>query len=313
MNLTSIVKLVLNIALVCATIWFIVRGMCDFPSESVDGNFKIKMKKSILFSLIPFALLVVSLCIVSVPANTVGVKWSPFGGTSEQTLSEGLAFKTPFDRLYFIPTTIDERTIEGVSVQTKDAQFVTMTVNVKFQVQPTNAFTVYKNFGTWDNMKQNIIGNYAQKAVENVVVTYNVIEVLGEKKNDIYEKATNGLKEKLEIDGIELKELTIKDMDAGAEIEKAIKDEAVAKKAVETAEQNRLKAEKDKETKIINAQAEAEASTLLTESLSQEVLQKMMLEKWNGILPVVTGGNNLFDLSSILPEEGQTSRERIKK
>ena len=51
----------------------------------------------------------------------------------------------------------------------------------------------------------------------------------------------------LKSEGVELIQLTIKDMNAGDEIEKAIADEAVAKKRVETAEQNRLKAKKDAE------------------------------------------------------------------
>lgn len=241
-------------------------------------------------------------CVTFIPSNNVGVKWSAFGGTSEKTLSEGLAFKIPFlDKIYTIPTTVQERTIKEVSVQTKDAQFVKMEVNVKFQVDKANAFTVYKRYGDIDSMKQNIIGNYAQKSVETIVTEYNVIEVLGEKKNEIYSRATKDLKNKLAKEGVELTALSIKDMDAGKDIEKAISDEAVAKKSVETAEQQRLKAQKDAETKIIKAKGEAESNAILTEKLSKEILYKMWIEKWNGKMPVVSGTDgNMIDISGLL-------------
>ena len=77
---------------------------------------------------------VISLCIVYVPSNNVGIRWSAFGGTSNKTLNEGIAIKSPIDKVFLIPTTVEERTIKKVNVQTKDAQFVTSEVNVKFKV-----------------------------------------------------------------------------------------------------------------------------------------------------------------------------------
>lgn len=217
-----------------------------------------KPKKKCILALIPLGIWVLTLSVAFVPANTVGVKWSAFGGTSETTLNEGVTLKIPFaDKIYMIPTTVQERTVKNVSVQTKDAQFIKMEVNVKFNVSKSNAFKVYKRYGDIDSMKQNIIGNYAQKSVETIVTQYNVIEVLGEKKNEVYTRATADLKEKLAKEGVELTSLTIKDMDAGKEIEEAISKEAVAKKAVETAKQEKEKAQIVAEKKKIEAQGEA--------------------------------------------------------
>ena len=98
-----------------------------------------------------------------------------------------------------------------------------------------------------------------------------------------------------------LVQLTIKDMNAGSEIEKAIADEAVAKKRVETAEQNRLKAQKDAETKIINAKAEAESNKILEKRLTNKLLVQQYLKKWDGKLPTVSGdGNTMIDISQLM-------------
>lgn len=260
-----------------------------------------KPKKKCLLALIPLGIWVLTLSVAFVPANTVGVKWSAFGGTSETTLNEGVTLKIPFaDKIYMIPTTVQERTVKNVSVQTKDAQFIKMEVNVKFNVSKSNAFKVYKRYGDIDSMKQNIIGNYAQKSVETIVTQYNVIEVLGEKKNEVYTRATADLKEKLAKEGVELTSLTIKDMDAGKEIEEAISKEAVAKKAVETAKQEKEKAQIVAEKKKIEAQGEADANEIKTSKLTDAVLREMLIKKWDGKLPKVSGSDNMLDITSLL-------------
>lgn len=283
----------LLIVLVFVVAW---AGCYDFGKEELK-----KSKKGALLGVIPLALFVLSLCIVYVPSNNVGIRWSAFGGTSDKTLNEGIAFKSPIDKIYFIPTTVEERTIKKVNVQTKDAQFVTAEVNVKFRVNQKDAFKVYKRYTTLDNLKANIISNYAQKSIETVVTQYNVIDTLGAKKNEIYTLATKDLSNMLKGEGVELVQLTIKDMNAGDEIEKAIADEAVAKKQVETAEQNRLKAKKDAETKVVNAKAEADANRILEKQLTNKILIQQWIEKWNGEVPKVSGdGKTMINLEDLM-------------
>ncbi|MFR2774808.1 MAG: prohibitin family protein [Anaerostipes sp.] len=260
-----------------------------------------KPNKKCCYALIPFVLFILSFCVTYVPANNVGVRYSAISGTSNKTLNEGITFKLPIDKIYCIPTTVEERTIKKMNVQTKDAQFVTSEVNVKFQVNKKDAFKVYKRYTTLDSLKQNIISNYAQKSIESVVTKYNVIDVLGAKKNEVYALSTKDLEEKLKSEGIKLVSLTIKNMNAGEEIEQAIADEAVAKKRVETAEQNRLKAKKDAETKLINAQAESDANKILEKQLTDKILKQQLIAKWDGKLPAVTSGNeNILDIDSLI-------------
>lgn len=264
---------------------------CGFY-EDEKSNIRFHLCKKQCYALIPTIIFILMLCVTFVPANTVGIRWSAISGTSEKTLDEGIHFKSPIDKIYCIPTTVQERTIKDVMVQTKDAQFVTSTINIKFKVDKKNAYSVYKGYGTLDELKKNIVSNYAQKSIESVVTQYNVIDVLGEKKNEIYKKSSEQLAEMFADEGVSLVQLTIKDTNAGDEIEKAIAAEAVAKKKVETAEQNRLKAEKDAETKIIKAKAEAEANKILTKELTDSVLTDKWIDKWNGQLPSTVAGDN---------------------
>ena len=296
----------INIILIIAIIAvFIVSGIVKEYNERYNENeLKFRFNKKQFLTLIPIALLVLSFSIVVIPANTVGVRYSSINGTSDKTLNEGIHFVVPFvDHVNTIETTVQERTDEGISIQTKDAQWVKVTVNVKYQVDKSNAFKVYKGYKTLDNLNKNIIGNYTQEALNQVCTQYNVIDVLGEKRNAFVEETAKILKEKLAAEGVTLKAVTVKDIDAGEAIEKAISDEAVAKKEVETAKQKQEKAKTEAETKVIEAQGEADANAVLTEQLTPEVLEKMLIEKWNGEMPKVYGSDgNILDISSLLGE-----------
>lgn len=291
------IKLIISVLLLVATIATLV---ITLKKENEFGCVTLKWNKKGLLSVVPLSLLVFVQSICVIPSNTVGVKYSALHGTSKNTLKEGVHFVTPFvDKIYKIDTTVQERTDDNVSVQTKDAQWAKMRVNVKYEVSKSNAFKVYKQYKTMDALKDNIIGNYAQNAMNEVCSNYNIIDLLGDKRNEIINKATNILKQNLEKEGVTLKMLTIKDLDAGKKIEKAISDEAVAKKQVETAKQKQEKARTEAETKLIEAEGEANANAVKTKALTPEVLQEQWINKWDGKLPKVTDGNTMIGLDNL--------------
>ena len=290
-------KLIISVLLLAATIATLV---ITLKKEDEYDNITFQWNKKSLLSIIPLVLLVFVKSICVITSNTVGVNYSALHGTSKDTLKEGVHFVTPFvDKIYKIDTTVQERTDDNVSVQTKDAQWAKMQVNVKYEVSKSNAFKVYKQYKTMDALKDNIIGNYAQNAMNEVCSNYNIIDLLGDKRNEIINKATDILKQNLEKEGVTLKMLTIKDLDAGKKIEKAISDEAVAKKQVETAKQKQEKARTEAETKLIEAEGEANANEVKTKALTPEVLQEQWINKWDGKLPKVTDGNTMIGLDNL--------------
>lgn len=292
-------KFLISIILIVVAIAIII----GFGYDSNEYEFKLNKGQSL--AIIPLLAALVMSCITFVSANTVGVKYSAFSGTSKETLDEGLHFKTPFDKIYEIDTTVQERSVKDVMVQTNDAQFLTMNIDVKYQVTTKDAFKVYKGYKTLDTLNKNIIANYAQQALSEVCTQYNIIDILGDKRNEVLAKASELLKEKYANEGVTFKSLTVKDMDAGDEIEKAIKDEAVAKKEVETAEQRKQKAQKEAETKLIEAQGEAEANAAKSTQLTDQILKEKIIEKWNGVYPSVVGDTDGLILSDTILKSGE--------
>ncbi len=59
------------------------------------------------------------------------------------------------------------------------------------------------------------------------------------------------------------------------------------------------KAEGEGQSVLVRAKAESEANRMLQATLSAILIQNKTIEKWNGILPQVTGGSMpLLDLNS---------------
>lgn len=281
-------------------------------------NVKWIVNKTQLISLVGL-LIILPAIISSVPANSVGILYSPFSGVSETTLGEGFHLKNPFSKVYKISTEVQTKKLESVYTQTNDSQYITSSIDIKYAVDKTNAFLIFKQFKTLDNMSSTLISPTVQRTLELITTQFNVIDILGDRRVDVYTNLQVALSEELQKYGITFYSVTISDTDAGEAIERAIEAEAVAKKAVETAEQEYLKvqteakqktvsaqAEQDaskikSETLIIEAQAEKEANELLSKSLTKEVLHKMMLDKWDGQLSKIVGNDSgiIVDFSNV--------------
>lgn len=251
--------------------------------------------------------------VTRIPANSVGIQYSTFSGVKEDTLTEGMHTKSIFDKVYVISTEVQTKNLENITGQTKDSQYVNITMDVQYKVDSSTAFQVFREFRTLENVDKKLIANVVQRAVESVTTEYNVYDILGSAKNEVYAKIQEALKEDLSEKGISFYYINFIDVDAGEAIEGAITAQAVAKQAVETAEQERQKAEIEAqkrvveaqanlekakieaETKLVEAQATSDANALLEESLNEKILQKLWIEKWNGQLPkFVTDGDNMM-------------------
>ena len=94
-------------------------------------------------------------------------------------------------------------------------------------------------------------------------------------------------------------ELELANIEAKTAKVQADKDKEVAliaaeqdkEKAAIEAEQAKITAEGKAEATRIKADAEAEANKKIAESLTPELIEKQKIDKWNGDVPKVQGGN----------------------
>ena len=270
---------------------------------------KIFSKKVVIPVLVIIAVIIlIANSAVIVPAGHTGVVLT-LGRVDENVLQEGLHFKIPFIQDV---VKIDNR-ITKLEVDTeafsKDLQTVSTTIAINYRVETSMSYSIYKNIGrdyesvlvvpAVNEVLKAITANYiAEESVTNrTLVSNGLIDGLNEKLNEI---------------GLYVTDVNIINFDFSDAYITAIEEKQVA-------QQQLLKAETEKQTKITNAEAdaealkiqteaEAEANRILAESITDALVEYNKIQKWNGELPMVTGGaTSILDMSSILDSNSQSS------
>lgn len=252
------------------------------------------------------------LAVTRIPANTVGVKVSSLTGVQEDTLQTGYHLKIPFvDKIYKLPTSVQTKVMEKITTQTKDGQWLNTSIDVKYKVKKQEAMTVFSNYTTMDKVSEEVVTPAVQRAIESVTGEYDIYEILGSKRTEVYDKIDEKLKKRFADDNLEFVSFTITDQDAGNEIEQAIKDESVKQKQVDSAKQDQEKAKIEAETAKINAQAkadtavieaegQAQANSKLNASITDNLIRMREMEARleHGWIEVITQGDVITDTSN---------------
>jgi len=247
-------------------------------------------------------LIVIGLAIQSfkvIGAGERGVVFNTLeGGVQPRVLSEGLQFKIPFVE-DIIPVNVQVQKSEtDASAASKDLQIVRSRIALNFHVEPSKANVVYQNIGV--DFKSRVIDPQVQESVKAVTAQYTAEELIA-KRSQVRDDIKEALTSRLLAFNIIVDEFNIVDFSFSEEFNKAIE-------AKQTAEQNALKAKRDldrikieAEQTVTRARAEADAQRLQRETITPILLQLRAIEKWNGVLPQVTGGAMPFiDAKSML-------------
>ena len=124
-----------------------------------------------------------------IPANTVGVKVSAIGGVQENTLQTGYHLKITFiDTVYTLSTSVQTKTMEKITTQTKDGQWLNTNIDVKYRVNKEKAMTIFSNYTKLENVNESVIAPAVQRAIESVTGNYDIYDILGNKRTEVYEE-----------------------------------------------------------------------------------------------------------------------------
>jgi len=216
-----------------------------------------------------------------------------FGAVKPTVLGEGLHFRVPIQQKIIHMDVKVQKASTDASASSSDLQEVSSTVAINYHIIPDKANVVYQTIGT--EFKERIIDPAVQEVVKAVSARYTA-ENLITKRSSVSDAMKSTLTERLLTYNIAVDAFSIVEFS----FSKLFMDAIEAK---QTAEQLALKAERDlarikieAEQKITSAQAEAEALRLQRSNISSDLIELRRIEanlkaieKWNGILPQVTG------------------------
>lgn len=214
---------------------------------------------------------------------------------------EGLNFKIPLiDSVYKMNT--KEQTLKfsyegdnndapAISASTRDMQTVLVSITVSDIV--TDPMKLYRAF-TGNHVRSMMVPR-VKDAVQSQVAKYTIEEFIA-KRDQLSKDIYSDLEETFANYGVTLTNVSIIDHDFSDAYEQAVEAKKIAEQQVEEERQKQQKLIVEQENKVKLAELEvekkkleAEANKIVTDSLSKEILQKQMIEKWDGKLPYVTG------------------------
>jgi len=211
------------------------------------------------------------------------------GQMSSDKKESGLVMHLPFiSYVSKIDTKIIKVEQEGGSAS-KDLQSVTYKTAVAFHINKDEARDLITTLGSNDQILDKVVYPAINETQKAITSSYNAEEVIT-KRAELKTKIDEDLKIRLEKFGLVLDEVSIIDIDFSVEYNTAIEQKQVAQQNALKAEYQKQQAIIDADKKIIEAKAQAETQRLTQQSLTKELLQKMYIEKWNGILPTTNAG-----------------------
>ena len=215
-------------------------------------------------------------------------------GKIQRYSENGLCWKSPLASIerFDIKTLRQDYKSEGMS---RDMQLVVIETVINYRIDFTRIADLYTKVGR--DYEQKVIIPAVQQTMKEVCSQYKVEDItVNREKMKLQAEAI--MKDALSNYYIVLQDVNLVDIDFAPEYNKAIEDKQIAEVAIKTAMNQRLQAEEQKKTTILQAQAEAEKQRLLRDTTSREVIQLKWIEKWSGAVPQVISGNagNMFML-----------------
>ena len=272
-----------------------------------------------------------------IPSGYVGVR-TMYGQISEKPCKAGFNWHLPFvEKIHNINCKQQEIGFGDLKIWSETSERTEVycqNVVVDYQINPEFASWIWINVEEWDTnlVKQTSI----ESGIKAATKQYDDTDVSDRSKieSTAKERVQKALNEKYGNQIVNVVSVTIGNINFSDAYNDAIERKAQAKLAAEAAEYanreetqkveaeaeqkkiraqaeadaKRIEAEGDAEAMRIRAEAEAEANRLLAESLTQELIEKEKIEKWDGKLPVIQGDTGtIVDLRSVT--EGSVIQE----
>jgi regulator of protease activity HflC (stomatin/prohibitin superfamily) len=271
--------------------------MPERSSEAFD--FKGPKPRTILILIVLLILFIVSWgTFALVPAGHRGVVLL-WGSVEKRIMGEGLNFKVPIaERVIKVDVKVQPHPFKEIDASSKEYQLVKMTGMMNFHIDPSFVNNLYQKVGL--DFADKVIDPAFNDFVKEVVPTYPIGEILP-KREEIRQRAMKKLGDNLSRYHIIVDDIYFANIRFSPEYEGAIEAKQVAQQQVETqkqvlaqreieAQQKVATAKGEAESILVVAQGQAKANDVLSRSISPILVQYKGIEKWNGILPQVSGG-----------------------
>lgn len=224
-----------------------------------------------------------------VPEGKVAVVYSPSGGAKE-VLNPGWHLIGLGEKTTEYPTRIQTMK-NSVTVSTNDGKKIKMSARYEMKVDKSKVLKIFKELGSQDieGIQEGYLYTKLFKASRETISGYSLLDIYGTKTTEASAKITKDFAKKVAPLGFIVSDVTLGTPSADAQTQAAIDDRIKASQETEklkiqlanekiVAEKKKTIAEGDAQKKLIEANAEAKANEIISNSIDDKVLKKMEMD-----------------------------------
>jgi regulator of protease activity HflC (stomatin/prohibitin superfamily) len=190
---------------------------------------------------------------------------------------------------------------DEINVNSVEGQPLSLDVSMSFELDPARVPQLYQTFRTdIATIQHGYVKQAIRQSLQEVVGTEPIADVIGPKKAEVVNKTQARISSRLAPYGIMVKQFTINELRAPDAVIQAINTKNVMQQQALTAQnelqKNEFQARGDSikatgraRAILAEAEAQAKANQLLSQSITPTLVQYEMTKKWNGQMPQVSG------------------------
>jgi regulator of protease activity HflC (stomatin/prohibitin superfamily) len=252
----------------------------------------------------------------TVPAGHVGVKVYLLGGSKgvdSEELGVGRYWIGMNEQLYIFPTYMQNYTWtkepdstgpedESISFQTVEGMTANADVGISYQLDPTRINKIFQTYRRGvDEITDTFLRNMVRDALVKQASTKPIEYIYGAGKAELMAAVQNDVQKQVNEIGIKIDKIywigeirlpqtvidSINAKNAATQMAQQRQNEVAQARA--EAEKKVAEAKGEADSILLKAKAQAQANRELSSSITPELVQYRALDKWDGVLPRMTG------------------------
>lgn len=234
-----------------------------------------------------------------IEAGEVGVVYSMKDGVQDEVLQQGVHFINPFLKVNEFPISQQQLVLSNNPADYNtdehpdwhidapaDGGMVKLNLTINYRFMPDRVVGLYEKFRGMDGetLVENMVQNSIIAYIKEVTPRFTVMEIYSTKRAEVGRAITEYLNSKLNEEyGINIESALIIDVQLDATLQQKIQAKEQAKQdaekaeldkatAIAQAETAKVKAQADADVAIIKAEAEAKANKLISDSITENLI-----------------------------------------
>lgn len=217
---------------------------------------------------------------------------------------------------------------DSIKIQSSEGQQVNLDVVIQYQVVKEEADDLFQDWGgaPINIVEDRVVRQYTRSQVPLVASRYGWEQISASEREKISNEVSQRLESEFTRRHLRLVSFGIREVHLPEQLQQALNQKIQAQQEAERQEyqlqQAKVKAEQDRvaaegqanalkaqaegeaSATLTRAQAQAEANRLLSQSLTSDLIRYQQLQRWDGKLPVFSGGGAtpLIDATSIISD-----------